>query len=230
MYCDVSFVEDPLENERVHLKGFILSTFEITKYIKFIGKYIKHAGLGCIWNMCCQLFSWWARVSPECASSYLSSTKLRPLTQPTSQTCAPHTYHQKGHTPIVWVKVFQLFLCVKRKNLKVSRKKTLTSLGRKEEPERRLWAGIWYIPPLIFSFFFLPQTMARVNGFPSQTHTRRYFLLGVRGGQTVLWMTDWALKWAPFFLMQRSCFSFLFSSFHCCPTLFSRGDHELFVI
>lgn len=153
MYCDVSFVEDPLENERVHLKGFILSTFEITKYIKFIGKYIKHAGLGCIWNMCCQLFSWWARVSPECASSYLSSTKLRPLTQPTSQTCAPHTYHQKGHTPIVWVKVFQLFLCVKRKNLKVSRKKTLESGEKRGAREEALSGDMIHTATYIFLLF-----------------------------------------------------------------------------
>lgn len=47
------FFEDALKNEMVHLKGFIFSTFKINKYMKFIGKYIKHADLGCIWNAWC---------------------------------------------------------------------------------------------------------------------------------------------------------------------------------
>lgn len=38
----------------------------------------------------------------------------------------------------------------------------------------------------------------------SPTHMLRYFLLGVWDGQTVLWVTDWALKWAPFSLIQCS--------------------------
>lgn len=58
-------------------------------------------------------------------------------------------------------------------------------------------------------------------------HMFRYFLLGVWGGPTALWMTDWALKWAPFFL-PCSCFSLHFN-FHCCLSQFSGDEPELFV-
>lgn len=34
MHCYVLFLEDPLENEMLHPKGFILFSFEINKYIR----------------------------------------------------------------------------------------------------------------------------------------------------------------------------------------------------
>lgn len=82
--------------------------------------------------------------------------------------------------------------------------------GGKGSQGRRLRLGIWYMLPFIFSLVFLPQTESREKGrlAQTQTHTQRYFLLGVRGGQTVLWMTAWALKWAPF----SSCSAPAFSS------------------
>lgn len=72
--------------------------------------------------------------------------------------------------------------------------------GGKGSQGRRLRLGIWYMLLFIFSLVTLPQTESREKGrlAQTQTHTQRYFLLGVRGGQTVLWMTGWALKWAPF--------------------------------
>lgn len=88
-----------------------------------------------------------------CASSYFSSTKLRPLTQPTSQTCATHTYKQKRHTPIVWVKVFRLFLGVKRKNLRVTRKKPNKSGENRGATEEALSGDMIHTATYIFLLF-----------------------------------------------------------------------------
>lgn len=56
----------------------------------------------------------------------------------------------------------------------------------------------------------------------------RYFLLGVRDGQTALRMTDCVLKWAPFFLMQSSLF--LLHSLHPLLPRFMGDEAKLSAI
>lgn len=95
-------------------------------------------------------------------------------------------------------------------NPELWQKKTKMTRRRDDREE------MWYIQPLIFSFSFLPQTSVHSEEGSvslSQTHMLRYFLLGVWGGQTVLWVTDWTLEWAPFSLKQCSRFSHRFLPF-----------------
>lgn len=104
--------------------------------------------------------------------------------------------------------------------------------GRRELTGRS--RDVIYIQPLIFSYSLLPQRCVHSEACSfsiSLKHIFRYFLLGVWGGLAVLWVTDWTLKWAPFFF--RHC-SFPAPSSPCFPCLLlpvCGGDEpELFVI
>lgn len=127
-----------------------------------------------MWHRCCQTNSQSQDVPPP------TSTKLRLLTQPTSQTCATHN-HLKTRTHCVGQGLPSLPGCKEKIGGSVEWWAGMDRLGRRGEPSRRLRLGIRYMLPLMFSLFFLPQTLSREKGrlAQTQTHTQRYFLLGV---------------------------------------------------